>query len=90
MKRFRITPSERYCGFRIYLAARLLRSLDRRRNFASATCGGKNLNRLAKLLLLMPERHEAFAWAGRPGKNFFVCVCLRLKYFLSIAHNWDQ
>jgi hypothetical protein len=29
--------------------------------------------------MLMPERHEAFAWAGRPGKKFLLSAhCLRL------------
>jgi len=26
-------------------------------------CGGKNINRFAMLSMLMPERHDAFAWA---------------------------
>jgi hypothetical protein len=44
-------------------------------------CGGKTLNRFAILSMLIPERHEGFAWAGlsrrslqaksdRPGKKF--------------------
>jgi len=53
-------------------------------------CGGKNINRLAILSMLMPERHEAFAWAGRPGKTFLLSAyCLRVsavKIFTYLSH----
>ena len=51
--------------------------------FTGQACGGKTFNRFAILSLLLPERHDAFAWAGRTGKKFLlsvcVCVCLWLK-----------
>jgi len=55
---------------------------DGRRTIASATCGGKNSSRCANQPALVPERHAAFARAGRPGKKSIVCECLRLIYLL--------
>jgi hypothetical protein len=49
---------------------------DKLRSFASATCGGKNINRFAIMTAFMPERHMALL----PGqvaqvKIFIVCAC---------------
>jgi hypothetical protein len=57
------------------------RTQSRRGGIGSATCGAKNSHRFANLSLLLPERHEDFAWAGvAQAKRFYclrmsVCVC---------------
>jgi len=40
------------------------------------SCGCKSLNRFAILFMDMPERHDAFARAGRPGKKSLLSVCV--------------
>ena len=47
---------------------------DGHRHFASAGRGGKNINRCAILSMILPERHDTFAWVGRPGKKNFSSV----------------
>jgi hypothetical protein len=52
------------------------------------TCGVKTINRSAILSTNLPEGHDAFAWAGRPGKKNclrIVCVVSGLIVYLLIA-----